>query len=223
MKTATSQVKKSKGGYVPEGAERWKRARLNAEAKPHTKAAKLYFKRLETAKSVAGWCDSAYGETAMVYTTNDYTPKKKYTCSTEHAAMLLQLRLGTTDENEIRNLTGIACAEGAAEITVSQTYNGETKYYKVGTLEPLKESVNAKCFVCGEPCTQRYDASTAKIETPEPTPEKITLFITADGGVYHAEDVRRVQVSEDAADLLVSYGPTEIAAWQFACDRGEAL
>lgn len=217
------EIKKSKGGYVPAGPMRWERARLNAEKNPTSKAAKLYRARLTTAMSAAGWCDTQYGPTAMVFTTTEYTASKHYVCSTLHAAMLLQLRLGTTDEDEIRNLCGIACEDGTADVTLTRTYNNEIKHYKIGTLAPLTYATKATCRVCAEPVWIAAPVTTSPPPVVEEKIEYLPGYIITDAGqIFPLESVRFVSLTDEEYLLLNDYS-TPPLRWQYGIDYGEKL
>lgn len=215
---------------TPQGPKRWERARLNAEANPESRGAKLYRKRTTLASVVTA--DPAFGEVPnaqFVLCQSDRfgaTTRREYLCTGRCAALHLQLaRQDKLSEAELVSLLArVALDHAHADVVGLGTYRSDY-------LAPLDHAVlkrSVTCRVCGNTINPaRVDDLVAPIaatitKTVTVTPPKNRWYVSPDGRMYGAAELHVVELTEEEWIILEGYSTDELRR-EFALQYGTRL
>jgi hypothetical protein len=213
---------------VTEGPMRWERARLNAIAKPHTQAAKLYLGRREVAVRVVAAVPGARSDVAYVYINEwgqgrrYHSARRRYYCSVECAAMDLQLQ-NVAEANIVQALDYVTWN---GQATINETDYGRTRLERVwrGTHER-----NAKCKVCAEAISTKPKSNGGAIAQQfvddfvnATAPTEKPKYVLIDGRFVALARVRVVELTDEEWRILDAYSTQELRR-KYADDYGYSL
>lgn len=224
------------GHQVAEGPARWERARRNAEAHPSSAGAKLYRARVAAAKHVEEALPGQYRRRAVTFVSyneafNRDNPEEQRTrrysvCGAYCAALQLQLwfkpmkHLRTRPEASVANMYDWLSTPGVLErrIVERQGYGLQLRFGPVLT--------KSRCQCCGTtllPEGAQDKAAVDSIAAATVAAEaKGKWFITPDGKMFSAAELRVVELTDDESVILSEYSTDELRA-VFAKDFGYPL
>lgn len=212
---------------VSEGPKRWERAKHNALLRPKTKAAKLYLQRQDVAAQVleAVGPTSGFVVTRMDGAFNDphaVRRRRLNTCSTSCAA--LQLQLETNDKVATGVIVSVLRAAHATHHSVQHDMGMRGRTVSRLARAELRRPVT--CRVCGtriQPTRAVDKVAVAHIAAATAATEaKQRWYVTPDGRMFAAAELRVIEVTEGESVILTEYSTNELRA-VFAKDFGYPL
>lgn len=222
-------VYKSKGGYTPAGPERWKRARLNAEKRPDSAAAKLYRERCDTADCVSLNTEAAPLTLAKAHVSYVSGPARtqgyEHLCSPYCAALRLQLYYGTWEEVKVPNeLIELISAATDGQLRV----NPDSAWDRT-MLGPLTAKKPVTCRVCGitidpaDTATPKLDALLASPSVfGDAAPGRRRYLVTSEGELFELDSVRILELTDEEYLILDRWSTPELR-WECAAELGHRV